>query len=496
MNEPSEALPVSAESATATTQITTDNALRRSLGTWRLILMVIAAAAPMAAVIGIVPVAFALGNGAGVPLTFVGVTIVLALFSVGYSAMSRRIVSTGAFYSYIAQGLGGAPGLGAAFVAVVSYTVFTAGGLGYVAAFTQTAVQQITGWNGSWIWFALGGGLAVAVLGYRRIDLSSRVIAVLLTAEFAILLCLVVSIIWHAGVHAFPTRALSVHAATSGTPGIAVMLAFTCFIGFESAALYSEETHDPRRSVARATYGAVGVIGAFYVLTTWVTVGAVGPDHIADTAAQSTGNIYFDLTSTYLAPWVSDVMAVLMATSLFATTLAIHNVASRYLFALGRQRCLPHQLGRIHHRHGSPYVGSAAVSVVTIATVLVCAAAAVPPLVGLGTVGIGFGTVGIIALQCLTSLAVVSYFHRVGTKVGYATRTAPLLAFLGLFAAVALAAGKFDLLSGASSRWVNSLPELLAVVFAVGVGHALWIRKKRPIQFRQMTELMANQPPE
>ncbi|MGQ4600898.1 amino acid permease [Nocardia sp. R6R-6] len=496
MNESPEALPLSVESANVTTQTVPEHGLRRSLGTWRLILMVVAAAAPMAAVIGIVPVAFALGNGPGVPLTFVCVSIVLAFFSVGYSAMSRRIVSTGAFYSYIAQGLGGAPGLGAAFVAVVSYTVFVAGGYGYVAVFTQTAVQQITGWNGSWIWFAVGGCVAVGVLGYRRIDLSSRLIAVLLTAEFAILLCLVISIIWHAGVHAFPAQSFSPHAAISGTPGIAVMLAFTCFIGFESAALYSEETHDPRRSVARATYGAVALIGAFYVLTTWVTVGAVGPDRIAEAAGQSTGNIYFDLTATYLAPWVADVMAVLMATSLFATTLAIHNVASRYLFALGRQRCLPHQLGRIHHRHGSPSVASCAISIVTTATVLVCVATGVAPMVGLGTVGIGFGTVGIIALQCVTSLAVVGYFRRVGAKAGYATLTAPLLAFIGLFAAVVLAVGKFDLLSGASSRWVNCLPALLAVVFAAGVGHALWIRKKRPTQFRQMTELMANQAPE
>ncbi|MEV6338798.1 APC family permease [Nocardia vinacea] len=466
------------------------------MGTWRLILMVVAAAAPMAAVIGIVPVAFSLGNGAGVPLTFVGVSVVLALFSVGYSAMSRRIVSTGAFYSYVAQGLGGAPGLGAAFVAVVSYTVFTAGALAYFAFFSQTALLQITGWSGSWIWFAIIGGLVVAALGYRRIDLSSRVIAVLLTAEFAILLCLVVSIIWHAGVHAFPAQSFSIHAATSGTPGIAVMLAFTCFIGFESAALYSEEAHDPRRSVARATYGAVAVIGGFYLLTTWVTVGAVGPDHIADTAAQSTGNIYFDLTATYLAPWVSDAMAVLMATSLFATTLSIHNVASRYLFALGRQRCLPQKLSRIHRRHGSPHVASSAVSIVTAVIVLVCAVAAVPPLVGLGTVAIGFGTVGIIALQCLTSLAVLGYFRKTRTKASMATRTAPLLAFLGLIAAVVLTVGKFDLLSGASSRWVNSLPTLLAVVFTIGVGYALWIRNRRPTQYLQMTQLMTTPPPD
>ncbi|MEU9456973.1 APC family permease [Streptomyces sp. NPDC048277] len=471
-----------------------DATLHRSLGTWRLILLVIAAAAPMAAVIGIVPTAFALGNGAAVPLTFVAVTLVLGLFAVGYSAMSRRVVSTGAFYSYVVQGLGGIPGLGAACVAVFSYTVFVAGALGYFAYFCQAAVAGLTGWNGSWIWFAAGGWLLIAVLGHRRIDLSTRVIAVLLTAEFAILAVLVISVVAHLGRGAFPGEAFSLHAATSGAPGIAVMLAFTCFIGFESAALYSEEAHDPRRSVSRVTYGSVAVIGGFYVLTSWVTVGAVGSDRIARVAAQNSGSLYFDLTTRYLAPWVTDVMAVFLATSLFATTLSIHNVAARYFFALGRQGCLPAAVGRAHTGHGSPHVGSAIVSTVTAAIVLACIASGVAPLVGLGTVAVGLGTVGIIALQCLASIAVVGYFRRIGERATWSTVAAPLLAGLGLCGAVVLAVSRFELLSGTGSALTNSLPGLTLVVFVIGGGYAVWLRSRRPQLYLRMTELMTTDP--
>ncbi|QKZ17159.1 APC family permease [Streptomyces chartreusis] len=488
--EADEAVPHTGRSASSS------DALRRSLGTWRLILLVIAAAAPMAAVIGIVPVSFALGNGAGVPLTFLAVTAVLALFAVGYSAMSRRVVSTGAFYSYVAQGLGGVPGLGAACVAVTSYTVFVAGALGYFAYFSQAAVAGLTGWNGSWIWFAAGGLLLIAVLGYRRIDLSSRVIAVLLAAEFVILLLLVVSIIAHIGWRAFPLDSFSFRAAGSGAPGIAVMLAFTCFIGFESAALYSEEAHDPKRSVSRVTYGSVAVIGGFYILTSWVTVGAVGSDHIAGVAAQPDGNLYFDLTTRYLGSWITDVMAVFLATSLFATTLSIHNVAGRYLFSLGRQRCLPRAVGRVHARHGSPHVSSFVVTVVTTVILIACVVSGVPPLVGLGTVAIGFGTVGVITLQCLASLAIVGYFRKIGEKVSWTTTAAPLLAFVGLGGAVLLAVSKFELLSGTRSAFVNSLPVLTVATFLIGGGYALWLRSRRPVLYRQMTELMTSEAPE
>ena len=92
--------------------------LRPTLSTGRIIYMVVACAAPMASVMGAIPVAFGLGDGAGLPLTFVGVAAVLGLFAVGYTAMSRRVVSTGAFYTYVIQGLGRIPGLGAASVAV------------------------------------------------------------------------------------------------------------------------------------------------------------------------------------------------------------------------------------------------------------------------------------------------------------------------------------------------------------------------------------------
>lgn len=463
-------------------------ALRQSLGAWQLILLVVAAAAPMAAVVGIVPVAFAFGNGAGVPLTVVGVSAVLALFSVGYSAMSRRVVSTGAFYSYVTHGLGGVPGLGAAFVALVSYVAVVVGALAYFAYFSQVAVAGITGWSGSWIWFAAVGGLLVAGLGYRGIDLSFRVIAVLLVAEFVIILCLVASIIVRLGTQAFPVKSFSFHELGSGTPGIAVMLVFLLFIGFESAALYSEEARDPRRSVARATYGAVAAMGGFYVLTTWVTVGAVGADQITQTATAATGDLYFNLTADYLAPWVSQMMAVFVATSMFATALALHNVAGRYVFSLGRQRCLPGVVGKAHPRYGGPHAASVVVSITTALIVAVGFLCGASPMVGLGTVAAGLGTVGVMALQCLASLGVIGYFRRHGEGALWSTLIAPLLALGGMGFGVILAISRFDLLSGASNTLVNALPVLIGVAFLAGAGYGVWLKIRRPNRYQKVTE--------
>lgn len=467
--------------------------LRQSLTAWRLVLLVVAAAAPMAAVVGLVPVGFALGNGAGLPFTVLVVSLVLGLFSVGYSAMSRRVVSTGAFYTYVTRGLGGVLGLGAAFMALISYTVMTCGGIAYFAYFSQALFDEFFGWAPSWMWFAAAGSLLIAVLGYRGIDMSFRVVAVLVFAEIALLLCLVAGIIGKVGVRAFPGDSFSFHSLASGAPGVAVMLVFGLFAGFESAALYSEETRDPRRSVARATYGAVVAMGGFYILTTWVTVGAVGSGKIVGAAAQATGTLYFDLTASYLAPWASQLMSVFMATSMFATVLAAHNVASRYFFALGRQRCLPGTVGRVHSRYGSPHRASIVVSIVTAAIVIAGFLSGMAPMVGLGTITAGLGVVGIMALQCLASLAVIGYFRRHGGGSPWSTVVAPLLAFLAMGFGLTLAISRFDLLSGASNGFVNSLPVLIAMVFVSGSAYGWWLKIRRKDHYERVTAHLATE---
>ena len=90
---------------------TGSNQLRRnSLGLIAVTFMVVSAAAPLTGVAGAVPIAFLLGNGTGVPATFLFMTIVMLLFAVGYVAMSRHVTNAGAFYAYAARGLGGQAG--------------------------------------------------------------------------------------------------------------------------------------------------------------------------------------------------------------------------------------------------------------------------------------------------------------------------------------------------------------------------------------------------
>lgn len=100
-----------------------EHQLRRgTLGTLAVAFFVISAAAPLTAMAGGAPVAMLLGNGTGVPGAYIITAIVLLIFAIGYTTMSRHHTSTGAFYSYIARGLRQHLGGAAAYLAPIPFT--------------------------------------------------------------------------------------------------------------------------------------------------------------------------------------------------------------------------------------------------------------------------------------------------------------------------------------------------------------------------------------
>jgi amino acid transporter len=450
---------------------------RASLTTSKIVFMVIAAAAPLAAIVGTVPLMFARGNGAGVPGAFVLAGVTLLLFALGYAGMARRVVNTGAFYTYVAHGLGKSASVVAALFAVLAYNAQTVGQIGGFGFFAALGVG-VPWWAAALLAIAL-----VGALGYRNVDVSARVLAVLMVGEIALLAVLDAGIIIDRGTAAFPLTAVAPsHVFSAGLP-IAVLFSFSCFIGFESAALYGEETRDPNRSIPRATYAAVGLIGVFYALSAWAAVGAQGQHGIAGLRTESSdqiGKLYFDLMSRYVSGWASTLMGIMVLTSLLAAILATHNASARYMFALGREGVIPPLLGRLHSRHRSPHNASLAQTGVNLLVVALFALAGLDPYVGLASTMIGFGTLGIVALQAFASFAVVGYFRRNGGGHWLRTGLAPLLAGLGLTTAVALTASNFHVLTNSPSALLSGLPALYALAAVVGVGYARWLRVHRP----------------
>ncbi|HEY3682048.1 MAG TPA: APC family permease [Streptosporangiaceae bacterium] len=447
--------------------------LRRALGTPKIVFLVVAAAAPLVAMAGTVPLSIGVGNGPGIPGAYLVATVTLLLFSVGYAAMSRHITRGGGFYTYIARGLGRPPAAAGAVFALVAYNGLVAalaGGIGY---FLSSGLGLPVPW---WV-LSLAGVAVMGALGYRSIDLSAKVLAVLMVCEIAVLLVFDVAVIAARGADAFTLTSFAPSTVFSGAPGVAFMFAFGSFAGFEAAALYAEETPDPVRTVPRATYAAVLVIGVFYLFTSWMMVGAVGASRVRAEAAKDSGTFFLNLSAAQLGDAASSVFGLLIITSVFASLLSAHNASSRYLFALGRDRLLPHALGRVHARHASPYVASLVQTAFTVVVVAAFAIGGLDPYRQLVTVMSGLSTLGIILLQTFASIAIVVYFRRRGDRRYARTLVAPVLGCLGMLTATALLLRNFATLADTRAVFINSLPYVVLVVAVAAACYTLWLRR-------------------
>ncbi|MFG3257340.1 APC family permease [Streptomyces sp. NPDC048172] len=473
-------------------------AQRRRIGVPGLVFFVVAASAPLTVAAGGIPQSLGVTGVIGLPLLYLLITAVLALFSAGYAAMSRRITGAGAFYAYAAQGLGRVPGVGTAFVALLSYNAMQIGIAGLFGAVASDFVEARTGAEIPWWVLVFGCAALVGFLGYRRVDLSARVLAVLLAVEFATVLVFDIGQFAHAP-HGVSAEPLTWSAAVHGPLGLTLCFVFAAFMGFESAALYSEECRDPRRTVARATYLAVALIGGFYAFTAWAMIVGAGTGEAGAMAGKYGADMMFVLGEHATGPAFSDIAQFFFLTSLLAALLSFHNAVARYIRSLGREAVLPVFLGAAHPRHGSPHRGSLVQTALTFAVVGAFALAGRDPVADLFTWLTNLGALGVILLLLVTSAAVVRFFAggpgaRGGAGAGagagdesvWNRLLAPLAAGIALAVIFSLGLTNFGAQLGVAPgnplRWI--FPGLVLVAAVLGLAWGVWLRAARPATYR------------
>lgn len=434
----------------------------------------------MAAMVGNVPLALVYGNGAGLPAAFLLATLVLLCFSVGYAAMSRKVINTGAFYTYIARSLTKPIGVGSAYVALAAYTAQACGLVGAFGYFMQQLVLSAVSVNIPWYVFTAIGILLVAILGYRSVEMSAKVVGFFMMAEFAILFIFEGLVLHKKHFAAFPAASFTHAQITSGPIGIAMLFAFTSFIGFESAALYGEETKDPERSIPRATYIAVSSVGIFYILSTWIIIGSVGADNVRALSKKDGGLFVLNLVQKYGGTILFDFTAVLLCTSVLAGYSAIHNAASRYLFALGRESIMPNRFGQQHKDYFSPHIASLAITAVAVVSAVGFAISGADPYTVYAASLIAVGTLGIVALQAMASLSVIAFFWGRPDRRLWQSVIAPMIGFIGLVVAFILATLHYNTLTGSHNKVVNLVPFLLLVIAVGGVMYGHRLQTSRP----------------
>lgn len=469
------------------------NRLRsNSLGVGAITFMVISAAAPLTAVAGGTPLGMLMGNGAGFAGTYLIVTLLLLLFAVGYVTMARHVGNAGAFYAYAARGLGGLVGGAAALVAILSYNAMQIGVMGLLGAATA---GLFAGWGIDlpwWVWSLLAIA-AVAVLGYRQVDLSAKILTVLVLAEYAVVIILDLVILGTGGDSGLSMAPFSWDQITSGAPAIAILFCFAAFIGFEATTIYAEEARDPKVTVPRATYLSVLLIGVFYTVTAWLMAVGAGVDKLLPTlqGLQDPTTFLFGLSDRYAGTLLSQAMGILFVSSLFAGVLAFHNAVARYIYVAGREKLLPETLGVTHAAHQSPHMGSVVQTVLAVLVVGLFAVLGLDPVLALFSWLTNVGTLGVIVLMAAASLSVVMFF-RANPVVESVVKTTilPGLVFIAFVIVICLIVVNFGNLSGASGFLGVFLPSLVLIAAVVGFLLAGSLRGRDPTAFARLGQPM------
>jgi amino acid transporter len=445
----------------------------------------LSAVAPLTVCAGVFPTTYAVTGLTGIPATLIVVAVVLALFSVGYVAMARRIINAGAFYSFVARGLGRPAGVGAAFVAVVAYNALQVALYGAFGASLAQYLNEQFGWEVAWWVWALAAWVITTIFGNLAIDLNGRVLAVLLVLELSVITVITVNGLTHpAGGHVSVEPLMPSGISVTGS-GALLVIAVLAYTGFEQSAVFSEEVRDPRRTVNIATFVSVGLIATIYAAASWAMTVFYGADRVASAAAAQGPVSFFRLGGATVA----SIAQVLFITSLFAAMLSFHNAVSRYMFALGRERVLPAAMGYVNPRTSAPQAASITQSLLGFVVIVFYAAAHLDPMVNLffwiGTAG-GFG---VLILLCATSAAVIAFFLREpGGANLWTSVVAPAVA---LFALVALLwrasvdyAAVLGVEPGSDAAW--AFPFAYLVVATGGVVWGMIIRQTRRLVYNSI----------
>ncbi|MEJ6488916.1 APC family permease [Leucobacter sp. USCH14] len=497
---------MSASSAAQRTHTTTaaehDPGLsRRTLGVPAITLMIIAASAPLTVVAGGVTTSFAVTESLGVPLGFLLIAAILTVFAVGYTAMGRHITNAGAFYAYISQGLARPLGVGASLVALVSYNAMQVGIYGLFGFQLSMFLEAKFGFSSPWWVWILLCIIVVGVLGVNRVDLSAKVLGVLVGLEFLVVIIFDV-VSFAAAPEGVSTAALDPSALFGPALGIILVFGVAAFMGFEGAAIYGEEAKDPKRTVPRATYAAIAIIGIFYAFSAWAFSVGVGPTAIVGSSQEFGPDLMFVFMTDQTGVIFSDIMTLLFLTSLFAALQAFHNAVARYFFSLGREGVLPAWFARTS-RAGAPWAGSVAQTIIALAVVVafILGGEVFGGAAGLGESAFLFpvltmftwltntGAMGLVLLMAVTAAAVIGYFarNRRGLNV-WVTVIAPALSGAALLWVFIMILQNFPLMLGQTEPDATTflLPGIVFAAAVVGIVWALIMRSRSPQQYAQI----------
>jgi amino acid transporter len=133
---------------------------------------------------------------------------------------------------------------------------------------------------------------------------------------------------------------------------LAIVFSIFAFTGWEGAVPLAEETKDPKQIVPRAILGAILLMGAYLVFTSWGILLGWGTKRIADFVACPEVPAFVLARRFWGKGWVLVLLALI--NSMVAVSVAATLVSTRMWYAMARSGSLPWQFAELHGKYKTP----------------------------------------------------------------------------------------------------------------------------------------------
>ena len=330
--------------------------LRRSLGFFGAAAVSVGVMAPTLAmsVTGVGPARLI---GRAGPLAYVLASVGVGLVAYGFVRLSSFVAHAGSVYAFVGRAVGPRAGFFAGWALLGTYIVFPPVSMIGVAVFGRAFLRD-TGISSStgWLPIALVAWGVIWVLASRGVRNTARALLVVEGVSMTLILILVAAIYAKLAAGSAPAgRGRSLNTDWLHLPGgtgfstvaLAATFGFLSYAGFEAAGSFGEEAGTPKRAIPRSIWLAIGIGAVFYLVCIVAQTLGFGTSAAGVAAFTHSQAPLGDLARTYLDRPMADALDAGAMLSALGAGLGGVAVASRMLFALGRDGVLPRPLARV-----------------------------------------------------------------------------------------------------------------------------------------------------
>lgn len=339
--------------------------LRRSLSVTDLIIYGMVYMLPIApfALYGVI----ANATGGMVPLVYVLSVLAMVFTARSYQVLSKEFPVAGSAYTYALNGLGEFAGFFAGWMVFLDYIIIP----GLLAVVSGAAMNSLFPEIPRWVWILgfVGMGTALNLVG---VSVTAKVNKIFLYAMMIVLVIFLVVGLWalHQGKGHGTLTMLSffdVRTFTWAGIGTGILIGSTNFLGFDAITTLGEEVRkDQRHLLGFAGMATLAIIAVLFVAQTWIAADLAPGAHIL-----SPDSAFYDISRYAGGNWLFGLTSISTALAFgVPCTIVCQMGVTRIIYAMGRDRQLPHVFARLSKKSRQPWVANIFVAAVTLVLAL------------------------------------------------------------------------------------------------------------------------------